>query len=425
MKIKLFFLVLTISLFSCSTDNCQDKLGKNKKNDVSFRKENNWEQSKINQFNVFLENSVSMDGYVNGTTRFKGDLLNLIQQVSYNAIDSKGTYNLYYINNDTIINRGKEISGYITNLSPNMFKNSGGKRGSTDIAGLLERVIKDKTKSGDVSMFISDCIFSPSSDDNIDVYLGAQESRVRSIVESKLSQNDKFAVLVYRFVSDFKGNCYKKNDEAVSCSADRPYFVWFFGNYGHIKKISDLVCDAKLNYTHRFVAFNVSQTVPYKSPQANCKSSKGKHIKEPNEKKNKKYYFKIDIDLTSIPLLDAELLDIKNYEVSGTKDFSITEVERFENTKKGKKSKKGELQYTHELTATLIGKHVKTNVMVNTSLLNPSLKTWNWASIEDPKGDDFEKTPACTSRTFGIKQLLNGVYNAYPRECVNTKILIK
>lgn len=63
---------------------------------------------------VFIENSGSMDGYVNGMTTFKTDLYSLI---SSSAIK---TLKLYYIN-DTTLMQPNNARAFVLNLSPSDF----------------------------------------------------------------------------------------------------------------------------------------------------------------------------------------------------------------------------------------------------------------------------------------------------------------
>lgn len=70
--------------------------------------------------NVYLENSGSMNGYVdNGKTLFQQDVYNYLCDIHISGIASE--INLHFINSQ-IINKGSVIEDFINKLTPNSFK---------------------------------------------------------------------------------------------------------------------------------------------------------------------------------------------------------------------------------------------------------------------------------------------------------------
>lgn len=66
---------------------------------------------------------------------------------------------LNYINSQ-VLKQPSDVQAFIKALEPYTFKQKGGNRGTSDMADILAKIIK-QTADNDISIFISDCIFSP------------------------------------------------------------------------------------------------------------------------------------------------------------------------------------------------------------------------------------------------------------------------
>lgn len=93
--------------------------------------------------NVYLENSGSMFGYVNGLTEFEESVYSYLSDICLSGIDS---LNLYYINNRIIpqqsnLGHSARIKDFIEKLSPNHFVSAGGSLGVTDIAEMMTSIL--------------------------------------------------------------------------------------------------------------------------------------------------------------------------------------------------------------------------------------------------------------------------------------------
>lgn len=69
-----------------------------------------------NQFNVFVESSASMDGYVTGYA-FKTTLHRLMSQVATDVLINNKNLSLNYINSD-ILKQPEDIKDFTKSLSP-------------------------------------------------------------------------------------------------------------------------------------------------------------------------------------------------------------------------------------------------------------------------------------------------------------------
>ena len=102
--------------------------------------------------NFFMENSASMDGYVNGTTEFKDVLGKMIVSSHHHC---KST-DLYFVNNAVYQADGNAIN-FIQMLNPSRIKV--GNVGSTDVNQIFRNIL-NRTKKDTISVLFSDCIYS-------------------------------------------------------------------------------------------------------------------------------------------------------------------------------------------------------------------------------------------------------------------------
>lgn len=152
-----------------------------------------------------------MFGYVNGLTEFEESIYSYLSDICLSGIDS---LNLYYINNQIIpqqsnLGHSARIKDFIEKLSPNHFVSAGGSLGVTDIAEMMTSIL-DKTDDETVSIFISDCIFSPGSGVNASEYLVNQQIGIKVAFADKLKDYNDFCVKAYRLNGKFKGRYYNR-----------------------------------------------------------------------------------------------------------------------------------------------------------------------------------------------------------------------
>lgn len=429
LSLLLFGLIL-IHFSSCSgctsADNCnvllKDKLGLDskdtlswKKRDAIFRETNLWESFKIQSFDVYLENSGSMDGYVKGITSFEGELGTIIPQIANFGLADNAKVTLNYLN-DSIINYGSsiDVKRFVTGLEPEEFARRGGNRGDSDISDCFTKVIKRmKGKKGNVSLLISDCVFSPTSNEDIDKYLGMQKNYVTMALKEL---GKEYGFMVYRFMSMYDGTYYNKvkphYDMSGSNRQERPYYIWVFGQRAHLSKVRQLLSKEE-EKGDVFVDFSPYDYIPYACKQAHCLSSSSKHIKEAKLSMKKKLKLDIYVNYDCMPLGNKYLMQKENYLVDGNVSMKILNIS-------ATKEKEG---FSHKITieSDSIANGIKSQSCVVISLMRPSsLGAWT-TTYDDPDGMDYAPDSISSRakdirripRTFGIKSLVEGANQAY------------
>ena len=226
------FLFFFISLIIIGCDSHRGRMDKGSKGrDTATAYISSVEYNPI--INVYIENSGSMDGYVNGQTEFEQIVYNYL--VDLKQIRIARELNLNYINSE-ILPQQDDINDFIEKLEPSSFKAKGGKRGSSDIALMMKEILSEMNDSI-VSVFISDCIFSPGKGKNADDYLNNQQIGLKNYLGEYMYNHPDFAVVGYRCMSQFDGYYYDKNDSKKHYIGSRPFYIWLLGGQGAINRI--------------------------------------------------------------------------------------------------------------------------------------------------------------------------------------------
>lgn len=411
-KTSLTFIIITLITVCnsctgsyCDGTQCKKKLGlKNKPsvNDSIFYEKY---PLKATRFNVFVESSASMDGYVKGNTNFKTTLHRLIGQVVADVLKDDRSISLNYIN--TQIKKQRVTPKQFTqDLSPTSFRNAGGSRANSDIIEIISNVVKS-TKSGEFSMFVSDCVYSPESSNDIDKALKKQQTDMLNILKNKVRTDNDFGVVVYRLTSDFHGYYYNKTDAEIMVNGVRPYFVWFFGNKSILadvcESISEIMKEEKANFVAGISGYNY---MPYRT----IASDHSYHYLSAKSKDNSLFTFSFRADLSRLPFSKDYLLDKRNY-VMGKDKYFIKKIEAIDPS--DLKNKGCNYKYTICIKG-------RKNSMITPTTVEISIKSMlsevpQWVKLfDDPNGNDYNSGyDAKKIRTFGLRSLIEGIADFY------------
>ena len=352
-------------------------------------------------YNIYVENSASMDGYVNGASEFKTTVYNYLSDIK--IADFTDSLNLNYINSKEI-HQGSDIADFIEKLDPTAFKEGGGDKGISDIADVLKMVIKGATKNN-VSIVISDFIFSPGKGKDADEYLVNQQIGIKTIMAEHLKQYPNHSVLIYQLDSKFDGSYFNRLDKPTHFVGTRPYYICIIGDSellsnlmkkcpvekfkgGGVKNFFSVTKKGRpLNYAVQYGSGN------FKPDRKGPHHSIIKAQKDERGIGEKKLRFNLNADLSNLLLDDSYLLAADNYDISD-KDYQLVI----------QKSKVAE-GYTHLLK-------------LSTSIVKPSIisikiksKVPQWVKdITDSTGLNVKQAPI---KTYGFSYLVNGIYEAF------------
>lgn len=363
--------------------------------------------------NVYLENSGSMYGYVKGQTEFEQIVYNYLVNLKLAKITSE--LNLFYINSN-VLPQQDDVQDFIAKLEPSSFKAKGGNHGTSDISQMIGLIMGEMNDST-VSIFISDCIFSPGKGKDAGDYLNNQKIGIKNSVGQYFNAHPKLAVMGFRCLSSFNGYCYDKNDAGKMYIGQRPFYVWLFGTQGALNRIQNEMLKNRFQLDgvqNEFVAFAGGTTMPDScyavkrgSGRFDLKRSDSKHsIENLKADKNGKVRFSVEVNYAPFILSNAYLCDTSMYVLNDPK-YKVVSVERIKEYQK----------YTHII-------HIESE-KVHPSNLEIQLCTGipKWPEIyNDDEGNAISASNA--DKTFGIKYMTGGIAEAIIRKNYYTRMTI-
>ena len=363
--------------------------------------------------NVYLENSGSMDGYVKGQTEFEQIVYNYLVNLKLAKITSN--LNLFYINSN-LLPQQDDVQDFIEKLEPSSFRAKGGNRGTSDISNMIGMIMKEMNDST-VSIFISDCIFSPGRGKDAGEYLNNQKIGIKNVVGQYFNAHPKLAVMGYRCLSTFNGYYYDKNDSGTLYIGKRPFYIWLFGTQGALNRIQNEMLKNRYQLDgvqNDFMAFAGGTTMPDScyavkrgSGKFDLKKSDPKHsIENLKADKNGKVRFSVEVNYAPFILSDSYLCDTSMYVLNDPK-YRVVAVERIKEYKK----------YSHVI-------HIEAD-KVHPSNLEIKLCTGSpiWPDyFNDDKGCALSEINA--EKTFGIKHMADGIAEAIIRKDYYTRMTI-
>ena len=369
--------------------------------------------------NVYIENSASMYGYVKGVTEFEQAIYSYISDIKLS--DFCRNLNLNYINS-IIIRQPDDVSDFIEKLEPSTFKIKGGNHSTTDISNLFKSIMDEQGKD-DISILISDFVFSPGKKDASE-YLTNQQIGIKTQFATRLKDDPDYAAVLYRLMSKFDGKYYNKFDHPTQICDERPFYIWLLGDKNQLQRLTTEIKKENIKghgVDHTFCISKMTEAAPYsilpmprigtfKIDPANVKTS---ILKAKVDKKavGSKFVVSFGVDYSGLLLEDSYLTDPGNYEVNN-KAYTIDISRNPNNTS----------NYTHIIKLSLDpSQPVISRGNIKISLLKKSAP---WAGpLTDTIGEDIFAEGAM-GKTFGLNTLIDGVYDAYKADATYASFTI-
>lgn len=372
---------------------------------------------------VFIENSMSMDGYVKGSTEFEAALSDLLVQMQYKY--NKENINVNFINTKVYPSKVVEVKTFVETLDPSKKPYNEGKRTVSKLNEILETIL-DSTSKSDVSILISDCIYSLGKGKDTEGALEFEKSLTKGAFLEKSKEFD-FSTIVLKMNSKFDGVYYDLNDSKTKLTkANRPYYFWIIGNNQLIKSFQKNIDLKNLKGFEKsyYLSNNQESNQPYftvlketnKIGDFKPTDRKAKDLKSINEieYENGNLQFSIAIDLENIPVDKSYLMNIENYVVPD--GYSINSIEKADRNK----IEKRDFLTVEKTTATHIITISTSNKFTLQDLnLELSNKIPSW--VEESNSIDDRDVENELDKTFGLLYLVQGVSEAYTTQNPNNK----
>lgn len=357
---------------------------------------------------VYMENSGSLNGYL-GTSDdgdFKSNVYDLIANI--NGQPNKKRLSIYNINTkiDTVTTNADatQVGNYFASMTAASFKKrnekTGGSQAKSDLSDIIKTVV-DKTAADEVSLLISDCIFSPGRQGDAQDYLNQQESSIKALFGERLA-HQAFSTLVLQYYSGFNGAYYyQDNSKKTGKFENRPYYIVCFGPE---QALASLLQNARSSGKKGFQdylfltpvkQYDVAPVIRNNNDYYNYDPENPLTITEVTKSgTDNRSRIMINVDYAQLPVGASYLRDPANYDV--TPGYAIEGIKEKQQNKT-----------THEIT--LVAAKVQTgdvNVVLKRQL--PGwVNTSNLSADKSLGADDLQ------GKTFGIRYLLQGIYSAY------------
>ena len=221
--------VITTCLLSCNDSGRGNNGGKESSENIDVPL-----PAPINPvINVYIENSGSMDGYVNGNTEFKGAIRDMLVLLRHH-FGQNNSIRVHFINSRirVVTDTQTDLANFAANLRPRStpWVVQGDNQSSSELNNVF-RMILDKTDKETISILFSDCIYSISGQD-AEGLLSNQKSLTKDAFLSRWRQDSlKLATTIVKMKSKFTGTYYDKNNKKTELrDVGRPYYICIIGN---------------------------------------------------------------------------------------------------------------------------------------------------------------------------------------------------
>ena len=369
---------------------------------------------------VYMENSGSMYGYVKGATDFENAVYSYLSDLQHanlgiksDSISSRNILELNYINSK-IIKQPSDVQAFIKALEPTSFKLKGGNMGLSDMSDIIAMIL-NQNFINDISILVSDCIFSPGKlykiKDNADDYLVAQQIGIKNHIIEKLSTSPNFAVVILRLESQFDGLYYNKFDDKTYIKSKRPFYIWLMGDIRQLKRVMNAVHVSEIkgsgvqnmymsSLSNKPLSYGIlpGQGIGKFNPDKDNPKTTITNAKTDNKGGENRFQIAIGVDYSAMLLPNEYLTNPDNYKISN-KAYTI-EISQNSNPKS---------RYTHIIKLNLIQPVIsKGSITISLMNLMPS-----WINdYTDETGLNINADGAM-EKTYGLKYLIGGIYDAY------------
>lgn len=363
-------------------------------------------------YQVYIENSASMDGYVDGLTGFKNDVYELVSDIQSPLREIAADLELYYVNSK-VIPFDEDIESFVKKLNPKTFRARGGDRSTTDLSNIIGDILK-QVEDNKVGVLISDGVFSPGKGKDPIQFLVNQRIGIKNELEKALSKNRALSAVVLKMQSNFKGTYFDKENNRIPLNDKRPYYIWILGHQQHIQQLLEelnvsefseyqhqhiftsrkIQADYRISTEYRIGSFTFDRTSPLNSIQE----------AEPSDRTGEKgkFRFSIAVDLKPFGLDESFIQDATNYRISNN-DYTIDiqEISRDDLRKNARLE-----DYTHFLL-------LETERIAKETLEIELLKSFPaWVEASSSVDDSLQEG-AELNKTFGLQYMVEGFANAF------------
>ena len=390
--------------------------------------------------NIYIENSGSMDGFVNGITAFKDAIGKLLAKLKY-YYDEENVQ-IYFIRNDKADKKNpteklnvvkaceSDISNFATAIDLKWKEDIPNRGHNTNLNNIFKEILT-RTDEKTISILFSDCIYSIGKGGVVDLLNHEQWTTYDAFLTHSKKNNGSLATTIIKMKSGFDGKYYPYtgDNNKFFYKGELPYYICVLANQNIL---ADFNKNIKLGtgeiegYDNKYILAHSESANLYYSilmatenkgrfkPQRQCSSLSYVHGIEdidlkPNKRTGAPFSFAVALDMKNIDVEEDYLLDTRNY-VLTEDNFKVVRVEEIDknsiNANDWQRIKDG--NPTHYIVLEAKDMHW-TNVE-----LGIALKKQEPGWIEDCNIlDDTQASKLEGGKSFGLKFWIHGISEAY------------
>ncbi|WDF67684.1 hypothetical protein PQ465_15390 [Sphingobacterium oryzagri] len=364
--------------------------------------------------NVFIENSGSMDGYVNGITDYESVLSDII--VEANHYYGKQNLSVSFITDKPYPAKISNINSFFKSLDPKKAPFNVGAKSVSELNELF-RLVLDSTAKNDISIFVSDCIYSLDKSSSTINALVFQQNLTKAVFLDKSKEFPVSAYLIQLF-SSFTGTYYDHNNNKVKLKNEsRPYYIWILGEESLLKQFLSKIKPKQYRGfgNSYFMTANHVDHVAFELLASTNKLGRSRSHRQDKmtleqvELVNNVFQFSFVANLSDYPDPDT-FLDKGAYEI--TPGFELVSVRPIPEknqpalVKGNDWTKISDKGYSHIFTVKTVMKNFPNDFHL--AFVN-KLPAW----VSQYSTDDDSNMQNNKDKTFGLKYLVAGVQSAY------------
>jgi hypothetical protein len=383
--------------------------------------------------NVYIENSGSMNGYVEGNTQFKGAIRDLLVMLKY-YYDEKNL-NINFINSAIYpTNIQSDTENFSKSLNAKTFKV--GKTNESNLNNIFKQILT-KTSKNTISILLSDCIYSIQGSKTEDL-LSDQKSLTKSAFLTKFKNKEPLATTIVKLNSSFNGTYYDKDNRKTQLKNTlRPYYMTIMGSEKAMDNFNSNIelsknkvegFENKYNLTLKdyskevyYSVINTKEDSGRYKPDREYKNNgavQGIEDVDINSRNSSSFIFSVALDLSKVPIEDSYIFDKSNYSIREG-DYKIKGIYKFDKKQLGSSSinmlSKAKAAPTHYI----VFESTKPNFTNLTFTLDKQIPHWVYTTSTNDDSNIL-KSP---NRTFGLKYLIEGISESYETKAKNNNYL--
>lgn len=390
--------------------------------------------------NIYIENSGSMDGFVNGITSFKDAIGKMLAKLKYYY--GEDNVQIYFIRNDKAnVNSRQEklnvvkacetdISNFANAIDLRWKEDMPNRGHNTNLNNIFKELL-NRTDGNTISILFSDCIYSIGSGGVEDLLSHEKWTTYDAFLSHSKKNNGSLATSIIKLKSSFDGKYYPYTGDrnAFRIKGELPYYICILANQEILADFNNKIKLGKGEidgYDNKYIlAHSESANLYYSVLLATGNKGRFKPnrlysspnyihgINDINLKTNKRtgdpFTFAVALDMKNVDVEEDYLLDTRNYTLTED-NFKVVKVEKVEkgniNANDWQKIKDG--NPTHILVLEAQDMHW-TNVELGIAL-KKQVPAWieECNILDDTKPSNLEG-----GKSFGLKFWIHGISEAY------------